>query len=102
GAAGAAHFTKEVVRSGLAEAVAAAERADTAGLVVGSQPFINGREAHDRTSMALGAGQEALVKAVVAANPHTVVVLQTSYPETINWIQRNVPAIVWTTHAGAE
>ena len=101
-AAGAAKFTKQVLRSGVDEAVAAAKSADTAVLVVGSQPFINGREAHDRTTMALGAGQEALVKAVRAANPHTVVVLQTSYPDTITWEQQNVPGIVWTTHAGAE
>ncbi|MFF5084806.1 glycoside hydrolase family 3 C-terminal domain-containing protein [Actinoplanes sp. NPDC000266] len=101
-AAGAAHFTREVLRSGVDEAVAAAKSADTAVLVVGTNPFINGREAHDRTSLALGAGQEALVKAVLKANPRTVVVLQTSYPETINWLQDNVPAIVWTTHAGAE
>ncbi|XVU21997.1 glycoside hydrolase family 3 C-terminal domain-containing protein [Actinoplanes sp. CA-054009] len=101
-AAGAAHFTREVLRSGVDEAVTAAKSADTAVLVVGTNPFINGREAHDRTSLALGAGQEALVKAVLAANPRTVVVLQSSYPETINWLQQNVPAIVWTTHAGAE
>nr|WP_296069990.1 glycoside hydrolase family 3 protein [uncultured Actinoplanes sp.] len=100
--AAAAHFTKEVLRSGVAEAVAAAKDADTAVVVVGSQPFINGREAHDRTSMALGAGQEALVRAVRAANPHTIVVLQTSYPDTITWEQQHVPGIVWTTHAGAE
>jgi beta-glucosidase len=101
-AAGAAHFTKEVLRSGLTEAVAAARKADTAVVVVGSNPSINGREAHDRTTTALGAGQEALVEAVRAANPHTVVVLQTSYPQTITWAQQNVPGIVWTTHAGAE
>lgn len=101
-AAGAAKFGKEVLRSGIDEAVAAAKTADTAVLVVGSQPFINGREAHDRTTMALGAGQEALVRAVRAVNPHTIVVLQTSYPDTITWEQRNVPGIVWTTHAGAE
>ncbi|WP_433383851.1 glycoside hydrolase family 3 C-terminal domain-containing protein [Actinoplanes sp. CA-142083] len=101
-AAGAAKFSKEVLRSGIDEAVAAAKTADTAVLVVGSQPFINGREAHDRTTMALGAGQEALVKAVRAVNPRTIVVLQTSYPDTITWEQQNVPGIVWTTHAGAE
>ena len=101
-AAGATHFTREVLRSGIDEAVAAAKGADTAVVVVGSNPFINGREAHDRTTMALGAGQQALVKAVRAANPRTVVVLQTSYPDTINWEQQNVPGIVWTTHAGAE
>ena len=36
------------------------------------------------------------------ANPRTVLVLQTSYPVTMTWEQEHVPAIVWTTHAGAE
>ncbi|MGC4845603.1 glycoside hydrolase family 3 C-terminal domain-containing protein [Micromonospora sp. DT15] len=98
----ATHFSREVISSGIDRAVAAAKAADTAVLVVGSNPFINGREAHDRTSTALSAGQEALVKAVVSANPRTVLVLQTSYPVTIRWEQEHVPAIVWTTHAGAE
>ncbi|MEU1642371.1 glycoside hydrolase family 3 protein [Micromonospora zamorensis] len=101
-AADATHFSREVVSSGIDRAVAAAKAADTAVLVVGSNPFINGREAHDRTSTALSAGQSALVKAVAAANPRTVLVLQTSYPVTLNWEQEHVPAIVWTTHAGAE
>jgi beta-glucosidase len=101
-AAGAAHFSKEVINSGVAAAVAAAKHAQTAVVVVGSMPFINGREAHDRTTMALAEGQEALVRAVKAANPNTVVVLETSYPDTVGWEQANVPAMVWTTHAGAE
>ncbi|MEU8115752.1 glycoside hydrolase family 3 C-terminal domain-containing protein [Micromonospora sp. NPDC048947] len=100
--AAATHFSRELISSGIDRAVAAAKAADTAVLVVGSNPFINGREAHDRTSTALSAGQEALVKAVAAANPRTVLVLQTSYPVTIRWEQEHVPAIVWTTHAGAE
>ncbi|MGW3853943.1 glycoside hydrolase family 3 C-terminal domain-containing protein [Micromonospora arida] len=100
--AAATHFSREVISSGIDRAVAAAKAADTAVLVVGSNPFINGREAHDRTSTALSAGQEALVKAVAKANPRTVLVLQTSYPVTIRWEQEHVPAIVWTTHAGAE
>jgi beta-glucosidase len=101
-AAHAAHFRKQVISSAVDQAVAAARKADTAVVVVGSNPFINGREAHDRTSLALGAGQEALVRAVRQANPHTIVVLQTSYPDTITWEQQHVPGIVWTTHAGAE
>ncbi len=99
-AAGATHFTREVLRSGVESAVAAAAAADTAVVVVGSNPQINGREAHDRTSMALGAGQQALIKAVRAANPRTIVVLQSSYPMT--GAQADVPGVVWTTHAGAE
>jgi beta-glucosidase len=101
-AAGAAHFSKDVVSSGIDSAVAAATGADAAVVVVGTMPFINGREAHDRTTMALSSGQEALIKAVQAVNPHTIVVLETSYPDTITWEQQNVPAILWTTHAGAE
>ncbi|MBY8872460.1 glycoside hydrolase family 3 C-terminal domain-containing protein [Micromonospora sp. PLK6-60] len=98
----ATRFQREVLSSGIDRAVAAARAADTAVLVVGSNPFINGREAHDRTSMGLGDGQEALVRAVTKANPRTVLVLQTSYPITLDWAQEHVPAIVWTTHAGAE
>jgi beta-glucosidase len=98
----ATEFSKEVVSSGVDSAVAAAKGADAAVVVVGSMPFINGREAHDRTTMALAEGQEALVKAVLAANPNTVVVLENSYPDTITWEQEHVPAILWTTHAGQE
>ena len=36
------------------------------------------------------------------ANPHTIVVLEDSYPTTITWAQKNDPAILWTTHAGQE
>jgi beta-glucosidase len=71
-------------------------------VVVGSMPFINGREDHDRTDMNLADTQEALVEAVTKANPHTVVVVEDSYPTTINWEQANDPAVLWTTHAGQE
>jgi beta-glucosidase len=101
-AAEAARFAKTTIRSGLESAVEAAKAADTAVVVVGSMPFINGREAHDRTTMALAEGQARLVRAVLRANPDTVMVLQTSYPDTITWEQDNVPAILWTTHAGQE
>ncbi|MEU4425995.1 glycoside hydrolase family 3 C-terminal domain-containing protein [Actinoplanes sp. NPDC024001] len=101
-AAGAARFTKEVLVDGVASAAATAKKARTAVVVVGTDPFVAGREVHDRTSTDLGARQEALIRAVRAANPNTVVVLQSSYPQTINWAQRHVPGILWTTHAGAE
>jgi beta-glucosidase len=100
--AAAAHFSEDVVTSGIASAVQAAKGADAAVVVVGSMPFINGREAHDRTDMNLASGQEALVEAVTKANPRTIVVLEDSYPTTINWEQQNDPAIIWTTHAGQE
>jgi beta-glucosidase len=101
-AAAAAHFDKSTIVSGVDSAVAAVRGADAAVVVVGSMPFINGREDHDRTTMALAEGQEKLVRAVRAANPRTVVVLENSYPTTADWEQRNAPALLWTTHAGAE
>ncbi|MGB3444034.1 MAG: glycoside hydrolase family 3 C-terminal domain-containing protein [Actinophytocola sp.] len=101
-AAGATQFIKETVHSGIDDAVAAARGADAAVVVVGSMPFINGREDHDRTTTALAEGQSALIRAVHAANPNTVVVVENSYPTTLTWEQANVPAILWTTHAGQE
>ncbi|HEU5472252.1 MAG TPA: glycoside hydrolase family 3 C-terminal domain-containing protein [Actinophytocola sp.] len=101
-AAGATRFTKETLSSGIDSAVAAATGADAAVVVVGSMPFINGREDHDRTTMALAESQSALIQAVHRANPNTIVVVENSYPTTLNWEQQNVPAILWTTHAGAE
>jgi beta-glucosidase len=98
----ATEFGKHVISSGVDSAVRAATGSDAAVLVVGSMPFINGRENHDRTDMNLPAGQEALVKAVTKANPHTIVVLEDSYPATITWEQQHDPAIIWTTHAGQE
>jgi beta-glucosidase len=101
-AAGAAHFRKETVSSGVDSAVRAATGADAAVVVVGSMPFINGREDHDRTSMSLAESQSALIKAVRQANPNTILVVQNSYPTALTWEQQNVPAILWTTHAGQE
>jgi beta-glucosidase len=101
-AAGATRFLTETVSSGVAEAVAAVTGADTAVVVVGSMPFINGREDHDRTTMALAASQSALVRAVHVANPNTVVVVENSYPTTLTWEQEHARAILWTTHAGQE
>jgi beta-glucosidase len=98
----ATHFRENVVTSGVDSAVAAAKGASAAVVVVGSMPFINGREADDRTSTALPSAQEALIEAVRKANPNTIVVLENSYPDTIDWAQANVPAILHTTHAGQE
>ncbi|MEO3851360.1 glycoside hydrolase family 3 C-terminal domain-containing protein [Streptomyces sp. B8F3] len=101
-AADASRYTLETLRDGIDEAVAAARAADTAIVVVGSMPFINARETDDREDMGLAGTQSALVRAVLAANPRTVVVVENSYPTTLTWEQEHVPALVWTTHAGQE
>jgi beta-glucosidase len=59
-----------------------------------------GREGRDRTEINLP--DEQLVKDVYAANPHTVLVLVSSFPYAINWSEENVPAIMHVTHAAQE
>ena len=92
-------------------AVRLARQADVAIVVVGNHPTCNagwarcpqasdGKEGVDRKSLRLQ--QEALVRQVHAANPRTIVVLISSFPFTINWINRNVPAIVHLTHNSEE
>ncbi|NED96240.1 carbohydrate-binding protein [Phytoactinopolyspora alkaliphila] len=97
--ADAARFEADVVNSGIDSAVAASAGADAAVVVVGSQPFVYGREIHDRETLVLGTSQQKLVEAVTAANPNTVVVLETSYPTTM---QPQPDTLLWTTHAGSE
>ncbi|MBW8751587.1 MAG: glycoside hydrolase family 3 C-terminal domain-containing protein, partial [Propionibacteriales bacterium] len=95
----AAHFEREVVSDGSDAAAAAAATSDAAVVVVGSNPFVYGRENHDRTSMALGASQQQLIKKVRAANPNTIVVMESSYPTTMT---EQPDSLLWTTHAGSE
>ncbi len=90
-------FTREVISSGVDTAVAAATGADAAVVVVGSMPFADGRGDHDRAGLDLAEGQAALVRAVQAANPNTVVVVEHGHPPALN-----VPALLWTGHAGQE
>jgi len=59
-----------------------------------------GKESIDRKSLTLE--QESLAKAVYAANPHTVVVLQTSFPYATTWTQQHIPAVIDMTHNSEE
>lgn len=81
-------------------AVAAAAAADVAVVVVGTTDDWE-TEGEDRTSLALPGVQDALVSAVVAANPRTVVVVNTGSPVTMPWAD-DVPAIVQSWLGGQE
>ena len=98
----AAHFAKDVVRSGTEEAVAAVKGKDAAVVVVGSHAGDQRPRERRPRGHGLAPSQEALVKAVRAANPKTVVVVENSYPTTLGALQKEVPALLWTTHAGQE
>ena len=68
----------------IAAAVAAARSADVA-IVFASQPASEGR---DQNNIALPGNQDALIQAVAAANPRTIVVLETGGPVTMPWLAR--------------
>jgi hypothetical protein len=90
-------------------AIAAAKAADTVLLFVGTNPIGNvvscppssttcrlttEAEAVDRYSLELPGVQDAIVKAVVAANPNVVLVMLNAGPLAIEWAAAHVPAIV--------
>jgi beta-glucosidase len=95
-------------------AVELARSADVAIVCVGNNPMCGGwsmghatpslpsegMEALDRQSITLE--QEALIKAVYAVNPNTVVVLISSFPYAIAWTQEYVPAILHMAHGSQE
>lgn len=68
----------------LERAVAAAAAAQMAIVVVGTNDDWES-EGHDRSSLALPGDQDELVTRVCAANPNTVVVLNTGAPVTMAW-----------------
>ncbi len=83
------------------EAAATAGQADVALVYVGTTNAIEA-EGRDRTSLGLPGRQEELVKAVLAANPKTVVVLMNAGPLTVPWIKDHAPAILEAWWGGVE
>ncbi|KUM67756.1 glycoside hydrolase family 3 C-terminal domain-containing protein [Streptomyces curacoi] len=75
-----------------------AARADVVLVVAGNDPHINGRETEDRTTLALPAHQERLLRAARAANPDTVLALVSAYPYAVD--HAALPAMLWTAHGG--
>ncbi len=82
------------------EAVAAARTADVAVVVVGTNSKVES-EGYDRTTLALPGRQDDLVRAVVAANPRTVVVVNAGSPVLLPW-RDDVAALLVTYFGGQE
>ncbi|GHF48314.1 beta-glucosidase [Deinococcus metalli] len=93
-------FRAEPEQGSVAQAAAVAAQADYAVVCIGT----NGdweTEGVDRWGLDLPGRQNELVGAVLAANPNTVVVLQTGGPVTMPWLER-VPAVVQAWFPGQE
>ncbi|WP_210480147.1 glycoside hydrolase family 3 protein [Naasia sp. SYSU D00948] len=84
----------------IAEAVEAARGADVALVVVGTNPKVES-EGFDRTDLALPGRQDDLVRAVAAANPRTVVLVNAGSPVLMPW-RNDVAAVVVGWFGGQE
>jgi beta-glucosidase len=84
----------------LARAVALARDADAAVVVVGTTERIES-EGFDRASLALPGRQDDLVRAVAAANPRTIAVVNAGGPVELPW-RDAVPAVLLAWFPGQE
>ncbi|MFI8187699.1 glycoside hydrolase family 3 protein [Streptomyces sp. NPDC085946] len=84
----------------IAEAVEAARGADTAVVVVATTDRVES-EGFDRTDLCLPGRQDDLVRAVAAANPNTVVVVNAGSPVELPW-REDVAAVLLTWFPGQE
>lgn len=97
-AAGYDPATGDTTESLLAEATAAASRADIVILHIGLPPAAES-EGFDRTDLRLPEGQETLLAAVTQANPRTAVALTAGAPVEMPWADK-VAAILLTYLGG--
>ena len=84
----------------IAAAVEAAAGSDVAVVVVGTTAEVES-EGFDRTSLALPGRQDELVRRVAAANPRTVVVVNSGSPVLLPWAD-DVAAVLLTWFGGQE
>ncbi len=84
----------------LAAAVELARSSDVAVVVVGTTERVES-EGFDRTDLALPDGQDELVRAVLAANPRTVVVVNSGGPVLLPW-RDDASAVLLSWFGGQE
>jgi beta-glucosidase len=82
-------------------AVNAAKEADVAIVFVGDNRLLSD-EGHDRAFLHLPGAQHNLIKAILAVNPHTVIVINTACPVAVNWEKDNAPAILCSFFGGEQ
>jgi beta-glucosidase len=85
----------------LDNAVKAAGESEVALVFVGDNRLLSD-EGRDRDYLHLPEVQHELIKAVVAANPCTILIVNSCCPVALNWEKENVPAILCSLDAGEE
>ena len=85
----------------IAQAAKLAQGSDIAIVCVGTDGHVEG-EGRDRKTLGLTGSQEDLVKAVLAANPRTIVVQMSAGPLTVPWLKEHAPAMLQAWWGGEE
>jgi beta-glucosidase len=87
-------------KSGFAEAVETAKRADVVVMAMGEAPDMTG-EAKSKSNIHLPGVQEDLIKAVIATGKPVVVLLMAGRPMIFNWTADNAQSILYTWWLGS-
>ncbi|MGB0525963.1 MAG: glycoside hydrolase family 3 N-terminal domain-containing protein, partial [Flammeovirgaceae bacterium] len=88
-------------RSGFAQAIAQAQKAETVIMVLGETAYMSG-EGRSRSELGLPGVQLDLLKAVYQVNKNIILVLMNGRPLAITWEAEHIPAILETWHLGAQ
>ena len=83
------------------DAVAAGKKADVVVAVLGINKNFD-QEGGDREDIKLSIDQEIFIQEIFKANPKTVVVLEAGNSMSIDWINKNIPAIVNAWYPGEQ
>ncbi len=85
----------------ITRAVELSRSAEVAIVCVGTDERVE-QEGNDRKTLGLTGAQQDLIKAVLAANPRTVVVQMSAGPLTVPWLKENAPAMLQAWWGGEE
>lgn len=93
-------FRIQVISRGTDRAKNLAANADAVIYCTGNHPVQVAKECYDRKTLALNI-QPDMAETLHSANPKTAMLLISGYPYAINREQEILPAILWSSHAGA-
>lgn len=88
-------------KSGFAEAIEVAKKADVVVLVLGEHGLQSG-EGRSRADIGLPGVQQELLEEIYKVNKNVVLVLNNGRPLAIPWAAENIPAIVEAWHLGTQ
>ncbi len=88
-------------RSGFAEAIKTARKADLVIMALGEDAFQSG-EGRSQVNIGLAGLQQELLEEIYAVNKNIVLVLQNGRPLELSWSAENIPAIVEAWQLGTE